>query len=145
MEKILGYVESGKAEGARLLTGGARHGDKGFFVQVAHLHISCTPALQLHTCTCMLQPTVFSDVEDDMKICREEIFGPVQAIQKVPCNALQLPAPGQLHGAPWHLAHLVHLVQVANMEEAIERANTNSYGLAAAVFTQDVGKVTLDT
>jgi len=89
MEKILGYVESGKAEGARLLTGGARHGDKGFFVQ----------------------PTVFSDVEDDMKICREEIFGPVQAIQKV-----------------------------ANMEEAIERANNNSYGLAAAVFTQDVGK-----
>ena len=48
MQKILGYVESGKAEGARLLTGGARHGDKGFFVE----------------------PTVFGDVQDDMKICR---------------------------------------------------------------------------
>ena len=48
MQKILGYVKSGKAEGARLLTGGARHGDKGFFVE----------------------PTVFGDVEDDMKICR---------------------------------------------------------------------------
>ena len=100
------------------MTGGARHGDKGFFVQ----------------------PTVFGDVQDDMKICRlcilkgggrvihkyghrqiplsiifthqslrvrEEIFGPVQSIQKV-----------------------------TNMEEAIERANRNNYGLAAAVFTQ---------
>lgn len=89
MEKILGYVESGKKEGAKLLTGGSRHGDRGFFVQ----------------------PTVFGDVQDDMKICREEIFGPVQSIQKV-----------------------------SNMEEAIERANKNNYGLAAAVFTQDVGK-----
>merc|ERR1719507_2016876 len=89
MEKILGYVESGKAQGARLLTGGARHGDTGFFVQ----------------------PTVFSEVQDDMKICREEIFGPVQSIQKV-----------------------------ANMEEIFDRANKNNYGLAAAVFTQDVGK-----
>ena len=59
--KILGYVDSGKQQGAKLLTGGARHGDRGYFVQ----------------------PTVFSDVSDDMKICREEIFGPVQAIQKV--------------------------------------------------------------
>ena len=98
------------------MTGGARHGDKGFFVQ----------------------PTVFGDVQDDMKICRfrilnnnnnsqtrgihillsssftlrsfcvrEEIFGPVQSIQKV-----------------------------TNMEEAIARANSNNYGLAAAVFTQ---------
>merc|ERR1719436_1718035 len=58
-----------------------------------------------------VQPTVFGDVQDDMKICREEIFGPVQSIQKV-----------------------------TNMEEAIERANRNNYGLAAAVFTQDVGK-----
>merc|ERR1711868_115661 len=89
MNRILGYVDSGKQQGAKLLTGGARYGDKGFFVQ----------------------PTVFGDVQDDMKICREEIFGPVQSIQKV-----------------------------TNMEEAIERANRNNYGLAAAVFTQDVGK-----
>ena len=89
METILGYVESGKQQGAKLLTGGARHGDKGFFVE----------------------PTVFADVEDDMKICREEIFGPVQSIQKV-----------------------------KSMEEAVERANRSTYGLAAAVFTQDIGK-----
>jgi len=90
MHKILGYVDSGKQQGARLLTGGARHGDTGYFVQ----------------------PTVFSDVTDDMKICREEIFGPVQAIQKV-----------------------------KNMDDAIARANKNSYGLAAAVFSENLGKV----
>ena len=72
MNKILGYVESGKQQGAKLLTGGARFGDRGYFVQ----------------------PTVFGDVTDDMKICKEEIFGPVQSIQKV-----------------------------KNMEESIERAN----------------------
>ena len=44
-----------------MLTGGARMGDRGYFIQ----------------------PTVFGDVSDDMKICKEEIFGPVQAIQKV--------------------------------------------------------------
>jgi len=89
MNKILGYVDIGKQQGAKLLTGGARYGDRGYFVQ----------------------PTVFSDVSDDMKICQEEIFGPVQAIQKV-----------------------------KNMDDAIARANKNNYGLAAAVFSQDIGK-----
>merc|ERR1712012_347212 len=56
MRKILGYVESGKQQGAKLLTGGSQYGDKGYFVQ----------------------PTVFGDVTDDMTICKEEIFGPVQ-------------------------------------------------------------------
>jgi aldehyde dehydrogenase (NAD+) len=60
MDKILGYVESGKKEGAKLLTGGNRHGKKGYFVE----------------------PTVFADVKDDMKIAREEIFGPVMSILK---------------------------------------------------------------
>merc|ERR1712029_1273903 len=58
-----------------------------------------------------IQPTVFGGVSDDMKICKEEIFGPVQAIQKV-----------------------------KNMDDAIARANKNNYGLAAAVFSQDIGK-----
>ncbi len=49
MRTILGYIDSGKKEGASLLTGGNRHGSEGFFVQ----------------------PTVFADVKDDMKICRE--------------------------------------------------------------------------
>lgn len=62
MEKVLGYIEKGKTEGARLLTGGERliHSDleKGAYVA----------------------PTVFSDCRDDMTIAREEIFGPVMCI-----------------------------------------------------------------
>merc|ERR1711978_61145 len=85
-----GYIKTGQAEGAKLLAGGDRSGDRGYFIQ----------------------PTVFGDVSDDMKICREEIFGPVQAIQKV-----------------------------KNMDDAIARANKNSYGLAAAVFSENLGKV----
>jgi acyl-CoA reductase-like NAD-dependent aldehyde dehydrogenase len=60
MEKVLGYIETGKAEGARLVTGGARAAvgsGKGYFVQ----------------------PTVFDSVRNDMTIAREEIFGPVLA------------------------------------------------------------------
>jgi aldehyde dehydrogenase (NAD+) len=59
-EKILGYIDEGVKEGARLLTGGKRHGDKGWFIE----------------------PTVFADVTDDMTIAREEIFGPVMSILK---------------------------------------------------------------
>lgn len=51
MDKILDLIESGKKNGAKLQTGGQRHGDKGFFVQ----------------------PTVFSDVQDDHRISREEV------------------------------------------------------------------------
>ncbi|KAK6349185.1 hypothetical protein TWF730_009936 [Orbilia blumenaviensis] len=53
-DKILGYVETGLSEGARLVSGGKKHGDKGYFIQ----------------------PTIFADVKDDMTISREEIFGP---------------------------------------------------------------------
>jgi len=87
-KKVLGYIQSGVAEGACLRAGGGKYGDKGYFVE----------------------PTVFSDVTDEMKICKEEIFGPVQVIQKF-----------------------------STMEEVLERANNNSYGLAAAVFTKDIG------
>src|SRR5699024_8351339 len=55
---VLGYIEKGKEEGARLVTGGGKGIDKGYFVE----------------------PTVFADVADDMTIAREEIFGPVMAI-----------------------------------------------------------------
>jgi len=87
-KKVLGYIQSGVAEGACLRAGGGKYGDKGYFVE----------------------PTVFSDVTDEMKICKEEIFGPVQVIQKF-----------------------------STMDEVLERANNNSYGLAAAVFTKDIG------
>ena len=60
-EQILVAVDIGKQQGAKLLNGWARMGDRGYFIK----------------------PTVFGDVSDDMKICKEEILGPVQAIQKV--------------------------------------------------------------
>ncbi|KAF3936598.1 Omega-crystallin [Dactylella cylindrospora] len=57
-DKILGYVDSGLSEGARLVSGGKKHGDKGYFIQ----------------------PTIFADVKDHMTISREEIFGPFVCI-----------------------------------------------------------------
>ncbi|XP_002736989.1 aldehyde dehydrogenase 1A1-like [Saccoglossus kowalevskii] len=88
-EKILELIESGKKEGAKLECGGGRHGDKG----------------------CFIESTVFSDVKDDMRIAKEEIFGPVQQIMKF-----------------------------KTIEEVIERANNTHYGLAAGVFTKDIDK-----
>ncbi|GMM31403.1 aldehyde dehydrogenase (NADP(+)) [Martiniozyma asiatica (nom. inval.)] len=60
LEKILGYVESGKAAGAKLVTGGERLGSKGYFVK----------------------PTIFADVKPEMKIYTEEIFGPFAVVSK---------------------------------------------------------------
>ena len=59
-DRIMGYIETGKKEGATVETGGERHGDKGYFIK----------------------PTIFSNVTPDMKIMQEEIFGPVCAIAK---------------------------------------------------------------
>jgi len=87
-EKVLGYIEKGKAGGAKVELGGGRQGDKGYFVQ----------------------PTVFSNVTDDMVIAKEEIFGPV-----------------------------MQLLKFRTLEEAIQRANDTHYGLAAGICTRDVG------
>jgi aldehyde dehydrogenase (NAD+) len=56
--KVMGYIESGQKSGARLLCGGGRVGERGFFIQ----------------------PTVFDHVRDDMQIAQEEIFGPVMSV-----------------------------------------------------------------
>jgi aldehyde dehydrogenase (NAD+) len=85
--KILGYIKSGKEAGARLCTGGERVGDKGFFIQ----------------------PTVFADVSDSMKIAQEEIFGPVMSVLKF-----------------------------SSYEEVVQRANNTTYGLAAGVITNNL-------
>jgi acyl-CoA reductase-like NAD-dependent aldehyde dehydrogenase len=87
MKKILDLIESGKTQGAKLQCGGERIGDKGYFVQ----------------------PTVFSDVLGNMRIAKEEIFGPVQCIFKF-----------------------------KDTEDVIEKANDTHYGLAAAIFTKDL-------
>jgi len=59
-DRIMSYIQSGKDEGATVVTGGERLGDKGYFIK----------------------PTIFSDVKPNMKIMQEEIFGPVCAISK---------------------------------------------------------------
>ena len=59
-DKVLGYIRSGRETGAKLLTGGARWGERGYFIE----------------------PTVFGDVKDDSKIAQEELFGPVMSIMR---------------------------------------------------------------
>ncbi|KAK3941693.1 aldehyde dehydrogenase [Diplogelasinospora grovesii] len=59
-DRVMGYIESGKAEGATVETGGSRLGDKGYFIE----------------------PTIFTNVKPEMKIMQEEIFGPVCALAK---------------------------------------------------------------
>jgi aldehyde dehydrogenase (NAD+) len=88
-EKVMSYIEAGKREGAALLCGGKRVGDRGYFIE----------------------PTVFADVKDTMKIAQEEIFGPVMSI-----------------------------IKFKDLDEVIERANKTIYGLAAAVWTRDITK-----
>jgi len=91
MEKVLGYVETGVREGARLVAGGKRQpvDGKGTFVQA----------------------TVLADVDNRMRVAREEIFGPVMAV---------IPFDGE--------------------DAAVACANDTEFGLAAGIWTQDVKK-----
>uniref|UniRef100_A0A182QSK4 Aldehyde dehydrogenase domain-containing protein n=1 Tax=Anopheles farauti TaxID=69004 RepID=A0A182QSK4_9DIPT len=88
-KKILGYIEVGQKEGAKLVTGGKTVGTEGYFIE----------------------PTIFANVTDDMTIAKEEIFGPVQSI-----------------------------IKYSSLDEAIERANNTSFGLAAGIVTNDINK-----
>ena len=87
LQRVLGYIEHGKREGARLVAGGERYDRPGFFIR----------------------PTIFTDVKPDMKIVREEIFGPVAVV-----------------------------VKFKSEEEVIDMANDTDYGLSSYVFTQNV-------
>ncbi len=87
--RVLGYLESGLAEGAEAVVGGKRCGEQGYFVE----------------------PTVLVKTTSTMKVIQEEIFGPVVCVE-----------PFQ------------------DVDEVIQKANNNIYGLAAAVWTKDLSK-----
>ena len=90
MNSVLNYIEVGKAEGASVVTGGARSGDSGFFVE----------------------PTVFANVEHEMRISQEEIFGPVLSV-----------------------------IPFDDEADALRIANGTAYSLAAGVWSADIGRV----
>lgn len=94
LEKINYYVQIGKQEGAKLLAGGkilsAPPFEKGFY----------------------FEPTIFTDVKNDMMIAQEEIFGPV-----------------------------ISIIEVGSLEEAIEVNNSVKFGLSSSIFSQDINKI----
>ena len=86
-DRVLSLISNARKEGAKLECGGKRYGEKGYFVE----------------------PTIFSEVTENMEIAREETFGPVMAIMKF-----------------------------ASISEVIDRVNGSRYGLAASVFTKNL-------
>jgi acyl-CoA reductase-like NAD-dependent aldehyde dehydrogenase len=91
MDTVLRYVESGKSQGASLLYGGEQ-------------------ALS-ETGGCYVQPTIFAGVKPEMKICCEEIFGPVLSV-----------------------------MGFTDAAEVVRQANASMYGLQAAVWTRDINR-----
>jgi phenylacetaldehyde dehydrogenase len=89
LRTVTGYIEAGKAEGATALSGGGRFGDRGYFVE----------------------PTVLTNTRPDMKVVREEIFGPVVV------------------AAPF-----------SDLDEVAAEANNTPYGLGAGIWTKDISK-----
>jgi phenylacetaldehyde dehydrogenase len=89
LDKVLGYMTSGVDAGARAASGGGRVGDRGYFVE----------------------PTVLTDTTPDMKVVREEIFGPV-----------------------------VVAIPFGSEEDVIDSGNETSYGLASGIWTRDINK-----
>ena len=91
LDTVLGYIASGQEQGARLLAGGS--------------------AVEPVAGGCYVQPTIFDGVSNDMRIAREEIFGPVLSV-----------------------------LSFSDAAEAVRQANDSLYGLQAAVWTRDLNK-----
>jgi phenylacetaldehyde dehydrogenase len=87
--RVTGFLESGRADGATALAGGGRFGDRGYFVE----------------------PTVLTNTRPDMKVVREEIFGPVVVAEKF-----------------------------TSLDEIAAAANDTTYGLGAGIWTRDISK-----
>jgi phenylacetaldehyde dehydrogenase len=87
--RVTGFLESGRADGATALAGGGRYGDRGYFVE----------------------PTVLTNTRPDMKVVREEIFGPVVVAEKF-----------------------------STLDEIAAQANDSTYGLGAGIWTKDISK-----
>jgi len=85
-ESVMNYIEIGKGEGAKILTGGNKVGDKGYYIQ----------------------PTIFTDVDNKMKIAQEEIFGPV-----------------------------VVIIKFKDDDEAVKISNDSEFGLAAGIWSSN--------
>jgi phenylacetaldehyde dehydrogenase len=88
-DRVTGFLESGRTDGATALAGGGRHGDRGYFIE----------------------PTVLTNTRPDMKVVREEIFGPVVV------------------AAPF-----------SDLDEIAAVANDSEYGLGAGIWTRDISK-----
>jgi phenylacetaldehyde dehydrogenase len=89
LDRVCGYLEAGFSEGAKAVTGGSKLGDKGYFVK----------------------PTVLVNTNENMKVVKEEIFGPV-----------------------------VTAMPFTNTDEVVPKANNSEYGLAAGIWTKDIQK-----
>ena len=88
-DRVLGYIEAGRSEGASIALGGNR--------------------VMTESGGCYIEPTIFSNVDNSMKIAQEEIFGPV-----------------------------LSTITFKNVDEAVAIANDTIYGLAGALWTRDV-------
>jgi aldehyde dehydrogenase (NAD+) len=75
-DRIMNYVECGKQEGAKVISGGKRHGNKGYFIEP----VSTAVQLFMRVVRSDTLQTIFGDVTSNMTIVREEIFGPVIAM-----------------------------------------------------------------